>query len=147
MNLLDIAIIIFVLMETANVWILYFAPNSRRGNGVAIFNHWEKTKEDEDTHLFLSYMVNWVAGTKLIFIMLLLVVLLTANETTKILSVSVMIISISTYYWRLHPIIKRLDQKGHITPNGYSKKLGLMIAGFIFMFLFAFIAHLFLNFN
>lgn len=40
MNLLDISIIIFIIMETANVCILYFAPDSRRGNGVAVFNHW-----------------------------------------------------------------------------------------------------------
>jgi len=142
MNLLDISIIIFVIMETANVCILYFFPDSRRGNGVAVFNHWESSKTDEETHLFASYMVNWVAGTKLIFIMLLLVVLFTADEITKTLSVLVMIVSIATYYWRLHPIVKRLDQKGKITPKGYSKTLGRLIAGFLFMFAFVLVVHL-----
>lgn len=51
-------------------------------------------------------MAYWVAGVKLIFIFLLLVVLLTGNETTKIWAVVAMIISIATYFWKLHPIIK-----------------------------------------
>ncbi|MGD9676932.1 MAG: hypothetical protein AB7V16_01020 [Vulcanibacillus sp.] len=139
MNVLDISIIIFVIMETANVCILYFAPDSPLGNGVAVFNHWESSKEDEDTHLFASYMTNWVAGTKLIFIMLLLVVLFTGSEITKIFTVVVMILSIATYFWRLHPIVKKLDRKGQITPAGYSKTLGFMIAGFLIMFTLALI--------
>ena len=142
MNLLDFSIIIFVIMETANVFILYFAPDSRRGNGVAVFKHWESSKNDEEAHLFARYMTNWVAGTKLIFIVLLLVVLFTANETTKIYTVIVMIASIATYFWRLHPIVKTMDQKGFITPKGYSKTLGSMIAGFIIMFSFALVLHL-----
>jgi hypothetical protein len=142
MNILDIAIIIFVIMETANVFILYFVPDSRLGNGVAAFNQWENSKKDEDTHLFASYMTNWVAGTKLIFIVLLLVVLFTGNEITKIFTVAVMILSIATYFWRLHPIVKKLDKKGQITPFGYSKTLGFMITGFIVMFSIALIYHL-----
>ncbi len=135
MNILDIAIIIFVLMESANVLILYYVPNSKKGNGVAVFNHWEKSRNEEEAHLFARYMVNWVAGTKLIFIMLLLGILFTANELTKIVSIIVMILSIATYYLRLHPIIKKMDQKGLITPKGYSNKLGFMIAGFLLIFL------------
>lgn len=142
MNILDLSIIIFIIMELANVCILYFTPDSRRGNGVAIFNHWENSKSDEDTHLFASYMTNWVAGSKLIFIMLLLIVLFTANDTTKLYSVIAVIASIATYYWRLHPIVKRLDQKGQITPKGYSKTLGHMIAGILSMFSFALVLHL-----
>ncbi len=137
MNILDISIIIFVVMEMANVCILYFVPDSRKGNGVAIFNEWEKSKGDEDSHLFAQYMTYWVAGTKLIFISLLLVILLTANEWTKIFTLIVMIASIALYYWRLHPIIKKLDQNGEITPGGYSKTLGFMIATFMIMFTLA----------
>jgi len=142
MSFLDISIIVFVIMETANVCILFFAPNSRKGNGVAAFNHWESSKNDESAHLFACYMTNWVAGTKLIFILLLIVILLTAGEWTKFFSVLVMIVSIATYYWRLHPIIKRLDQKGEITPKGYSKTLGLMIAFFLIMFAISLIVHI-----
>ncbi len=121
-------------MEMANVCILYFTPDSRKGNGVAIFNQWEKSKEDETSHLFARYMTYWVAGTKLIFIFLLLVILLTANEWTKICTLVVMIVSIASYYWKLHPIIKKLDQKGEITPKGYSQTLGFMIATFMILF-------------
>lgn len=142
MSLLDISIIIFILLETANVCVLYFVPDSSRGNGIAVFNHWESSKKDEDIHLFARYMTNWVAGTKLIFILLLLTVLVTADERTKVLSVAVVVVSIATYYWRLHPIIKTLDERGQITPHGYSKVLGKTIAGFIIMFSFAIAAHL-----
>ena len=57
MSILDISILVFVILETANVIILYFAPNSRRGNGVAIFNHWENAKMDEISHMFALYMI------------------------------------------------------------------------------------------
>lgn len=147
MNLLNFSIIVFIIMETANVIILYFFPDSRRGNGVAVFKHWERSKADEDTYLFASYMTNWVAGTKLIFILLLITVLFTANELTKVFSVAVMIASIATYYWRLHPIVRRLDQKGQITPSGYSKTLGLMIAGFLTMFSVALVIHILFNYQ
>lgn len=134
MNILDISIIIFLIMESANICILYFAPDSKLGNGVAIFDHWEDSKKDENSHLFASYMTNWVAGTKLIFIVLLLVILIVGNEMTKIFGVVAMIISIASYFFRLHPIIKKLDAKGQITPKGYSKALGYMITGFLVMF-------------
>jgi len=120
MTILDLSIIIFIFFEIANVCILYFVPDSKKGNGVAVFNQWEKSKDDETSHLFARYMTYWVAGTKLIFILLLLVIFLTANEWTKICTLVVMIVSIASYYWRLHPIIKKLDQKGEITPKGYS---------------------------
>jgi len=35
MVILNIAITVFVIMETANIVILYFAPDSKLGNGVA----------------------------------------------------------------------------------------------------------------
>lgn len=141
MNILDIAIIIFVIMETANICILYFVPDSRLGNGVAIFDYWEESKEDENAHLFASYMTNWVAGTKLIFIVLLLVILFTGSELTKIWGVVAMILSIASYFWKLHSIVRKLDGKGKITPKGYSKALDGMIAGFLVMFTGALIAY------
>ncbi len=137
MTILDLAIIVFIIMETTNVAILYFSPDSKFGNGVAVFKAWKKSKEDDNAHLFARYMTSWVAGTKLIFIILLLVILLTAGETTKVYAVMAMIVSIATYFWKLHPIIKILDGKGEIIPKGYSKTLARMITGFLFMFSFA----------
>lgn len=135
MNILDIAMIIFIVMETTNISILYFAPDSKLGNGVAVFNGWDKLKRDENEHLFVKYLVNWVAGTKLIFIVLLLVILVWGNEPTKIAANVAMILSISSYFFRLHPIMKKLDKNGEVTPKGYSKALDLMIISFMLMFL------------
>ncbi len=134
MNLLDIAIIIFVVFESLNVLILLFAPDSKHGNGVAVFNAWFKAKEHPSSELFARYMASWVAGSKLIFIALLIAVLLVGDEHMKLASAVVVTLSIATYYFRLHPIIKRLDSMGEITPKGYSKILGVMIGGFLLMF-------------
>jgi len=134
MNILSVAIILFILLEASNVIILYFKPDSKLGNGVAVFNAWEKSKKDTEMHEFVKYLVYWVAGTKLIFIALLIVILLTAGETTKLLSVIALILSIASFYWRLFPIIRGLDKRGQITPLGYSKTLGIMIGVFITIF-------------
>ena len=134
MDILSIAIIIFCIMELGNVLILYFMPDSRLGNGVAVFDSWNDVKEDKALNLFSHYIAYWVAGVKLIFIFLLIVVLLTGTETTRVWAVVSMILSIATYFWKLHPIIKKLDQMGKITPKGYSKTLGLMITVFLIMF-------------
>lgn len=134
MDVLSISIIIFCVMELWNVLILYFMPDSRLGNGVAVFDPWNDIKENKALNLFSHYMTYWVAGVKLIFIFLLIVVLLTGTETTRVWAVVAMILSIATYFWKLHPIIKKLDKMGKITPKGYSKTLGLMITGFLIMF-------------
>jgi hypothetical protein len=84
MDILRIVIVIFLLLEAMNVLTLYFAPSSKLANGVGVFNAWEKSKQDPEVHQLVAYLVNWVAGTKLIFIMLLIVILLTANEQTLV---------------------------------------------------------------
>lgn len=141
MDILSIAILIFILMESANVAILYFWPGSQLGNGVGVFNAFHNS-ENEEQKLFASYLVNWVAGVKLIFIFLLAVILFTGTETIRMWAVVAMILSIATYFWRLHPTIKKLDAMGCITPKGYSKALGWMIAGFLAMFTLALAVHI-----
>ncbi len=141
MNILDIAMLVFIFLETLNVIVLYFTPNSKRGNGVAMFDEWEKSKEDENSHLFARYMTYWVAGTKLIFILLVLVIVISGNEILKVHTVVALILSIATYFWKLHPIIKKLDKRGQITPKGYSKMLGITISSFIIMFSGALVAY------
>ena len=140
MSILSIAILIFIIMESANVTILYFWPRSRIGNGVGVFNAFHNS-ENEEQKLFSSYLVNWVAGVKLIFIFLLAVILIIGTEPVKIWTVVAMILSIATYFWRLHPTIKKLDAMGCITPAGYSKVLGWMISGFLIMFLLALVIY------
>jgi len=137
MNILSIAIVIFILLESLNVLTLYFNPGSQMGNGIGVFNAWEKSKADPEMHQFVRYLVYWVAGTKLIFIALLLVILFTAGQSTQTLTVVAMIASISSFFWRLFPIVRSEDKAGHITPSGYSRTLGFMIAGFIALFAIA----------
>lgn len=142
MDILSIAILIFCIMETLNVLILYFKPSSKVGNGIGVFDCLEDSKKDESMNLFIHYMIYWVAGVKLIFILLLVVILLIGNELTKMFGVIVMILSISTYFWKLHSIIKKLDKLGKITPRGYSKTLKNMIIGFLILFTVALFIHL-----
>ncbi len=123
--------------------ILYFMPDSRLGNGVAVFDSWHEAKKDSAMDLFAHYMAYWVAGVKLIFIFPLLVVLFTGTRQTKIWAVAAMILSIATYFWKLHPLIVKLDAMGKITPKGYSRTLWLMIAGFLIMFSGALAVYLF----
>lgn len=111
MNVLSIAIIIFIILESLNVVTLYFNPGSRMGNGLGVFNAWESSKADPEMHQFIRYLVNWVAGTKLIFIALLIVILLTAGESTQLLTVVAMIASISSFFWRLFPNLGTYDRE------------------------------------
>ena len=48
-------------------------------------------------------------------------------------SLIALIASIVTFYWKLYPIIKKMDNSGQITPEGYSKTLAMMISIFILM--------------
>lgn len=134
MIILMIVIFLFTVLEVMNVITLFFYPGSRRGNGIGVFNAWEKSKADPEMHRFVRYLVNWVAGTKLIFLVLLIVILLTGGEATKLWAVIALIISISSFFWRLFPIIREMDKNGQITPKGYSKTLCIMIIFFVTVF-------------
>jgi len=96
-NILSLVIIIFLVLETMNVLTLYFAPGTSRGNGLGVF------------------------------IALLIVILIFGNDTLKVYSVVALIISISTFYWRLYPAIKKLDNNDQLSPKGYARTLGIMI--------------------
>ena len=80
--------------------------------------------------------------SKINFYILTIVVLIIGTELTRMWAVVVMILSIATYFWKLHSIIKKLDKMGKITPKGYSKTLGAMIMGFLIMFSLALIIYL-----
>ncbi len=146
MNLLDISIIIFVIMESANVLILFFFQDFKYGNSMNVFDNWHEAKQEESRSLFAKYMVYWVAGTKIIFIILLLVILFTGSELTKIRGVLALILSISTFFWKLNPTMKRLDELDKLTPKGYSKTLKYIIIFMIILFLASLITHLAMNY-
>lgn len=124
----------FLVLETANVAALYFAPGSTRFNAVGVFTGWQRSTSDPHLHDFVRYLVYWVAGTKLIFIGLWLVILLVGDARTQLVASIVMVPAIATFYWRLFPIARRLDRADLMQPSGYSAVLGWMIAGFVAAF-------------
>ncbi len=141
MIFLNAAIIIFIVLETINVIILYFFPNFKYGNSISCFKAWNTANENENYRLFSKYMVNWVGNTKLIFIVLLCLILFFADENLKLITVGTMPFLIAMYYVRLHPIIKEIDKNGELTPKNYSKTLAGMIAAFIVIFIAAFVLY------
>jgi hypothetical protein len=137
MNWLAVSIVVFMILESLNILTLYFAPSSKKGNGIGIFNAYELSKTQPEVHALVRYLINWVAGTKLIFVALLLVILLTGSQDTRLYAVLALIASIASFYWRLYPAIKTMDRQGLISPKGYSNTLGWLIAIFIGVFVVA----------
>ena len=76
-----------------------------------------------------------MAGTKLIFILLLIVILFTADGQTLIPTGAALVLSIGSFFWRLFPLIRRMDRDDQIEPKDYSAVLGWMILAFILVFL------------
>ncbi len=132
-----LALLVFILLEAANVLALYFAPGSRYANAVGVFTAWEKSKQDTEIHEFVKYLVNWVAGAKLIFLLLLAVIVFYADPEIQRLSLLALALATGTFFWRLFPLIRRMDGNGQIEPRKYSMVLGIMILGFIVVFVLA----------
>ncbi|MCJ8322583.1 MAG: hypothetical protein HRU29_00735 [Rhizobiales bacterium] len=132
--MLSIIILTFAAIEALNILVLYFRPGTTKGNGLGAFTAYEKSRADPELFVLIQYLINWVAGTKLIFVCLLVVIGILGDDTVKLISMAALILSIASYYWRLHPIIKKLDDQNQIIPKGYSKTLGMMIGSFIGIF-------------
>jgi hypothetical protein len=141
-DVLTIAIIAFGTLELLNVLTLYLAPGSRRGNALGVFRAYERSKRDPEVHALVRYLIDWVAGTKLIFIVLLIGIVITGSPATKVFSAIALIFSILTFYSRLHPAIVQMDRAGQIEPRGYSTTLALMIASFVVVFAVAVVVYL-----
>lgn len=137
MTALSIVIIGFVILETSNVIALYFFPESKYANAVGMFRAYERSKQDPVVHDFVRYLVNWVAGTKLIFLLLLLVIVFTADTDTLLLTGLAMAVAVASFFWRLFPLVRRMDREGQLDPSGYSMLLGLMIAAMVLVFVTA----------
>lgn len=135
MNVITIVTIGFLILEATNVVALYFFPGSKYANSVGVFKAWEKSKQYPEIHDFVKYLVNWVAGTKLIFILLLIVILSTADNRTLVFSSAALVISIASFFWRLFPLMRKMDRENQIDPKHYSAVLGWMILAFILIFL------------
>ena len=137
LNAITIVTIAFLIMEASNIITLYFFPGSKFANGVGVFKAWEKSKQDPELHDFVSYLVNWVAGTKLIIILLLIAILLTTRGQSLVFTGIAMAVSIASFFWRLFPLIRKMDRNDQIEPKNYSATLGWMISIFIASFLVA----------
>ena len=147
MNLPQIVIGVFIVLELTNVISLYFNPETKKGNSIGVFKAWEKSKNDPEIHHFVKYLVNWIAGTKLIFIFLLVVILLTANQATLNLTLIALVLSITSFFWRLFPLIKQMDNNNEIQPKNYSTTLFLMILAIIIVMLTTLSLSLLIGFN
>ena len=137
MTIIQIVVLGFILLELSNVAALYFAPGSKYANAVGVFSAWEKSKQYPEIHDLVKYLVYWVAGTKLIFLLLLTVIIIFADTETQRISVMALVIAILSFYWRLFPLIRKMDQNGQIEPKNYSVVLGIMIFVFVAMLLIA----------
>ncbi|NHJ24926.1 MAG: hypothetical protein EAX89_10145 [Candidatus Lokiarchaeota archaeon] len=146
MNLVTTIILVFFLgMEILNVITLYFKPGSKKSNAVGVFKAWEKSKNDSEIHDFVKYLVFWVAGTKIIFILLIIVIIIFGDPITQSISIIALIISIATFYWKLFPLIRKMDKENQIEPKGYSIGLGIMITTMIIALFIAFLIHFLQN--
>ena len=92
---------------------------------------YERSKQDPVVHEFVRYLVNWVAGTKLIFLLLLLVIVFTADTDTLLFTGVAMAVAVASFFWRLFPLVRRMDADDQLEPSGYSKLLGVMIAAMV----------------
>jgi len=137
MNVLMIVLGIFSCIELLNIIMLYTKPEVQYGNGVGVFKAWEESKENPVVHRFIRYLVFWVAGTKLIFVGLIIIIILYGNWIIQLAAVTVLLLTTSTFFVRLYPIIKKMDKKKELTIQGYSKTLALMITSFLIMFIAA----------
>jgi len=137
MTIIKIVIIGFVMLELSNILMLYFASGSKKANAVGIFTAWEKSKQYPEIHNFIRYLVYWIAGSKLIFILLLIVIIIFATPEVQRISLVALTVATMSFYWRLFPLIRNMDQRGEIEPKNYSIILGIMIFLFIAVFLLA----------
>lgn len=134
MTPVTIVIVVFMVLEVANVLALYFAPSSKYANAPGIFTAWEKSKQYPEIHDFIRYLVFWVAGAKLIFLLLLAVIIVFGDVNLQQMTLPALAIATASFFWRLFPLIRHMDKSGHIEPKNYSIILGVMIFAFIAVF-------------
>lgn len=137
MTVVEIIIVCFIVLEVSNVLTMYFFPGSKKANSVGVFNAWEESKQYPEIHDFVKYLVYWIAGTKLIFILLLMAIVIFGTPDIQRISLVALAVATMSFYWRLFPMIRKMDQNGEIVPGGYSYTLGILITVFIVLFLSA----------
>lgn len=134
MTMLQIGLMFFAIVELLNILALYQDPTVKYGNSVGVFNSFKKAKEDTEMNNFVTYLINWVAGSKLVFILLAMVIAIWGDKTIQQFAIVALILSILSFYIRLYPLLKKMDENGEITPKGYYLQLSTMILIFVFGF-------------
>jgi len=137
MTFAKIVILVFMVLELSNVLALYFFPGSKYANAVGVFSAWERSMQYPEIHQFIRYLVNWVAGVKIMFLLLLAVILIFADINTQRMSLLALALATITFFWRLFPLIRKMDKDGQIKPKNYSIILGMMISTFVLVFVLA----------
>ncbi len=122
---------VFLLLETANVLALYFHPGSDKFNALGVFRAWEASKDHPEIHDLVRYLAYWVAGVKLIVIVLVVAILAFGDDRMRVIAVGALILSILSFFWRLFPLARAMDARSQLNPPGYAKVLGGMIVGFL----------------
>jgi hypothetical protein len=129
MSAIQVTLLVIMAVEILSVMELYFMQDRCIFNGVAMFKVCEVARKDPDLFGLVRYLVNWVAGIKLIVIGLVAVIVFTAPEQTILLAAISMVFTIASFFWRMFPMSRFFDEMGQIEPKGRSKMLGAMVVG------------------
>ena len=131
MTLLIAITVVFLLVEVANIWALYFNTGSHRFNAIGVFAGWEGSKEHPEVHDLVRYLAYWVAGVKLIFILVMAAVLIFGDDRMRVVATGALALATVSYFWRLGPLIRSIDRSSQLTVPGYSRVLDVMVAGLL----------------
>jgi hypothetical protein len=107
---------------------------------VGVFNSFVN-QEDEGTKDLMTYLIYWVAGTKVIFISLLVVIIFFGSELLKQVTTIVLTASIGLFYLKMYPLVQKIERDGGISTKNYSRNLAIIIG----IFMLGFIISLVLN--
>ena len=104
---------------------------------MGVFSAWEKSKHYPEIHDLVRYLVYWVAGAKLIFLLLLGLIVAFADLSLQRLSLVALALATLTFFWRLFPLARKMDREGQLQPQKYSLVLGGLIMALIILFTLA----------
>lgn len=141
MNVLQVVILVFVVLEILNILVLYTSPTMKEGNGIGIFKKIHEIDPDGETFLLIKYLTNWVANAKVIFAALAITIVIFGDEVVQMHAAFALIFSTLMFYFTMYPILKKVDEEGRLLKRGYSKTLAYTILAFILTFIGGLIIH------
>jgi len=142
MNILQIIIIVFCVLETLNIIVLYSKPTMKEGNGLGVFKALNEIDEHNQIYSLIKYLTNWVANVKVIFVALAITIVIFGEPIVQFHAVLALIFSTFMFYFTLFPILKKLDDEDMLETKGYSRTLAYTILSFIIMFIIGSIIYL-----